>query len=655
MKTVQVISWLAATALSAIFADSELTAVKPFRPILETKAQFEVYETPISVHASSDFSNAQFSNTVSDDGNVKSIAAIAVSFLSTKYMIPASSAKVTDAYTDTATGITHVYMAQAIGGVNIVNAVANVNIDRNSRIISSSHSFAPLSAIDEASSSVEDHLEIRASDDLETAMAALSILAAHIGTPLTEDDAELASISASASVMDGSSVMSLEGLPTELSLNGRAKTTKAFIQQSTGEITPVWTVNIEQQNHWWNAHVDVASQEVVSLSDWYSSSESYYVYPSNVLSPEDGPRKLVVDPADKKASPKGWVAKDTTVGNNVWAQANPTGGATWKNNYRPKAAAGNVFNYTIDLAKAPKSYIDAAITQLFYSVNIMHDLSYIYGFDEAAGNFQDENYSGKGASKDAVVAFAQDGSGTDNANFATPPDGENGVMRMYIWDITNPNRDGDLEQDIVAHEYTHGISNRLTGGPSNTECLNDGEPGGMGEGWSDAVSYILRLNSTHTNKTDFALGSYVYRKGIRKYPYSTSKTANPSTFEYLDKPGYQEVHAIGEVWAEILYEVLWALVDKNGFAEDIFARDLTKGNTIMLQILLDGMKLQPCNPSFINARDAIIQAEQNLTGGKNKCAIWAAFAKRGLGVKATGADGSQHIEDSTLPSDCQAC
>ncbi|KAJ1942077.1 hypothetical protein EC988_006587, partial [Linderina pennispora] len=332
---------------------------------------------------------------------------------------------------------------------------------------------------------------------------------------------------------------------------------------------------------------------------------------------------------------------------------NPSGGDTWENNHRPSAKDG-AFDFPLDLTQEPSKYIDAAITQLFYTVNSMHDLSYLYGFDEAAGNFQDENYSGKGKGKDYVVAFAQDGSGTDNANFATPPDGQNGVMRMYIWTQTTPNRDGDLQQDIVAHEFTHGISNRLTGGPSNADCLNDGEPGGMGEGWSDTVANLLRIKSGDKRTRDMEMGVYSYGKGIRNYPYSTSTTTNPNTYKTLDDPNYQEVHAIGEVWAEILYEVIWNLIDDNGIADDIFAHDLTKGNSIALQIILDGMKLQPCNPTFIDARDAIIQAEDNLTKGKNKCAIWKAFAKRGLGPKASGKSGSTHTEDKSLPEGCSA-
>ncbi|ORX69029.1 hypothetical protein DL89DRAFT_284379 [Linderina pennispora] len=372
---------------------------------------------------------------------------------------------------------------------------------------------------------------------------------------------------------------------------------------------------------------------IEAINDWVSHAESYNVYPRNVNDPLEGSRSIVSSPANTNASPKGWVTGTTTTGNNVWAQNNPTGGSTWKNNHRP-----NLEQRRLQLPAGPDQG-----SFLFYTVNTMHDLSFLYGFTEAAA---------------AVVLAATMSLPMLRMDLAPTmptlpllPDGQNGVMRMYTWTQTNPNRDGDLEQDIVAHEFTHGISNRLTGGPSNTNCLNDGEAGGMGEGWSDTVANLMRLKSGNTRSRDLLLGQYVYGQGIRNYPYSTSTSTNPSTYGYLDDPNYQEVHAIGEVWAEILYEVIWNLIDANGMAADLFSHDLTKGNSIALQIILDGMKLQPCNPTFIDARDAIIQAEQNLTGGKNKCAIWKGFAKRGLGVNASS-DWWSHTEDYTVPSGC---
>jgi extracellular elastinolytic metalloproteinase len=129
--------------------------------------------------------------------------------------------------------------------------------------------------------------------------------------------------------------------------------------------------------------------------------------------------------------------------------------------------------------------LDAAIVNLFYLNNMIHD--YLYGFNEPAGT-SSSNFKRGGREGDAVIANCQDGSGTNNANFATPPDGSNGRMRMVSLGVMNsisglvsPGRDGDLEEGIVVHEYAHGISTRLTGGPSNSGCLGWGEAGGKPE------------------------------------------------------------------------------------------------------------------------------------------------------------------------------
>ncbi|KAJ2586086.1 hypothetical protein IWW49_004215 [Coemansia sp. RSA 1797] len=226
-------------------------------------------------------------------------------------------------------------------------------------------------------------------------------------------------------------------------------------------------------------------------------------------------------------------------------------------------------------------------------------------------------------------------------------------MRMFLWTSTKPSRDGSLEQDIVVHEFTHGISNRLTGGPSNADCLSTGEAGGMGEGWSDIVPITMRMRPGDTRTLDITMGMYVSGKSIRKYPYSTNMTVNPLTYQYLNKPEYKEVHNIGEVWASILYEVLWNLLDKHGIAKDLFSHDLRAGNALMMQILFDGMKLQPCTPTFIDSRNAILHAEKNLTGGANHCRLWLGFAKRGLGVQA-GVVNQTYVEDFNVPPSCNS-
>ncbi|KAJ2786245.1 hypothetical protein H4R18_000092 [Coemansia javaensis] len=495
-----------------------------------------------------------------------------------------------------------------------------------------------------------------------SAKDALERLAHHIRGDLHPHELAGVEVEASANA-DGEPELQLSGLPAGFAVGGKASARAALIRLDDGSLAEAWDLTVEQDDHWWNAQVNARTGKVDLLVDWtshfapISEPEAYRVYPWQVPDPSAGARVLVENPADPAASPQGWSRGNQTVGNNVYAQSNPDGGYGWEHNFRPTSPE-RVFDYALDLTKDPSTYIEAAVTQLFYTNNFMHDLFFHYGFDEAAGNFQDENFSGKGRGGDAVIANAQDGSGYNNANFATPPDGRHPKMRMYVWDITRPNRDGDLEQGIVVHEYTHGISIRLTGGPANSNCLSYGEAGGMGEGWGDIFATIIRLTPNNTRADDIPMGEYSAARGIRKFPYSTSMSTNPSTYGIMDGPLYWEVHAKGEVWAEICYEVLWNLIDAHGFAEDLTKRDLTKGNTLALQLLVDGMKLQPCMPTFIDARDAILLADRQLTGGENQCLLWKGFAKRGLGPKAelefdSPWGGGSRIEDFELPAECK--
>lgn len=93
---------------------------------------------------------------------------------------------------------------------------------------------------------------------------------------------------------------------------------------------------------------------------------------------------------------------------------------------------------------------------MFYTANVYHDLLHKLGFNEQAGNFEINNNGAGGVGNDFVYLHAQDGSGRNNANFATPPDGRAARMRMYIWNKTTPVRDCAFDAGVVIHEYTHG-------------------------------------------------------------------------------------------------------------------------------------------------------------------------------------------------------
>jgi len=226
---------------------------------------------------------------------------------------------------------------------------------------------------------------------------------------------------------------------------------------------------------------------------------------------------------------------------------------------------------------------------------------------------------------------------------------------MYIWTTVTPNRDGDLDQGIIIHEYAHGISNRLTGGPSNVNCLPNGEAGGMGEGWGDFFATSLRQRASYNREMAFGMGPYSANnpKGIRKFPYTTDLATNPETYAYVNNAGYEGVHAKGEVWAGILWEVYWNFVEKYGFSEDWYLGE--GGNNKILQNVVDGMKLQPCVPNFVSARDAILQADKVNYNGVNVCMLWHGFAKRGLGINAVGTSAgvTRVVESFDIPSECK--
>ncbi len=399
---------------------------------------------------------------------------------------------------------------------------------------------------------------------------------------------------------------------------------------------------------------------------------------------------------DLGASPAGWLpdGATTTTGNNVDACMDRVGGAgevdvcdvgTIDNNGRPvgnpdvasnnRDFLGNAvrdFNYSPapqggnpDAGDDPTgtgavqiAYRRGIVTNLFYVVNWYHDQLFNLGFDEAAGNFQTTNFSGLGAGGDAVRADAQDSSGTDNSNFSTPPDGTPGRMQMYRFTGPTPNRDGDLDGEIMLHELTHGTSNRLMG---NGHGLQWNVGGGMGEGWSDFYALSL-LNNTNADDPDgkYAMGAYAtyklrgtgltdnYVYGIRRFPYSTDNTVNPLGWKDVDDVtrdysggipispvgfegnGGLEVHNVGEVWALTLWEVRSRVIHDPAGANG----DVPTGNHTMLQLVTDAMKLTPANPSFIDARDALIDADCATNACANERSIWAGFADRGLGYGA---------------------
>lgn len=214
--------------------------------------------------------------------------------------------------------------------------------------------------------------------------------------------------------------------------------------------------------------------------------------------------------------------------------------------------------------------------------------------------------------------------------------------------------DGSFDNGVVSHEYGHGISNRLTGGPSQSDCLTNKEQGG--EGWSDFFSLVMTTRSTNSAEEARGIGNFANNTaanagGIRQYPYSRNLSVNPLT--YGDVGVIDNSHATGTIWCAMLWDLYWNMVDKYGNTNDLYATN--GGNNKAIQLVMEGMRMQVCRPGFVDARDAILAADELLFDGANACLIWKTFARRGLGFGAK--QGSKNItgdeiESFTLPALC---
>ena len=408
-----------------------------------------------------------------------------------------------------------------------------------------------------------------------------------------------------------------------------------------------WTITCNHDHvHHKLQHGCVKSSHHRTSSISMLDSFSYNVYPWPIESPNYGSRSIVNRPwlDNVTASPAGWHTStlDTTTftrGNNVDAYLdtdntnNPTGGDA----SRVDGGDSLIFDFPLVAGSNPTAYRQAAVTNTFYWSNIIHDVLANYGFDEASGNFQVDQFSGQGNGNDYIKAEVQDGSGTCNANFSTPPDGSTARMQMYLCN----QRDGAYDNGVIAHEIGHGLSIRLTGGRFTSSCLNNQEQ--MGEGWSDWLGYILTIELGDTGTDARGIGTFLFGQGpngngIRPYKYTTDMTVNPMTYD--DIKTVSVPHGVGSVWATMLWDLSWNLIDLYGFDPDIY--NGSGGNNKAMELVIEGMKLQPCRPGFVDGRDAILAADSLLYGGLHHRLIWETFARRGLGFSANqGSSGSR--------------
>jgi extracellular elastinolytic metalloproteinase len=258
---------------------------------------------------------------------------------------------------------------------------------------------------------------------------------------------------------------------------------------------------------------------------------------------------------------------------------------------------------------------DGLAVNLFALCSSMHDLLYLLGFREADGNFQTDNLGRGGRQLDPVLAHVHPGAVWGTANMGTPADGGQPTMNMGL--VTSTNRHTALDADVVFHEYTHGLTNRLIGGALDDSSLDAIQSSGMGEGWSDFFA------CTALGKT--VLGDWVVNQpsGIRRFRYDETF---PDDYGDLGTGRYDEVHNIGELWCATLMSLSRAI-----------------GAWTAAQVVVDALKLTAANPSFLAARDGVLLAADHYSQARGDDpttkadfvhTVWSVFAKHGMGPQA---------------------
>ncbi len=563
-----------------------------------------------------------------------------------------SSFEVTDEVVTRHSGTTHLYLRQIHDGLPVYNGQLHFNINREGKILSVNNAFQP-----NISASV---------NSLQPALSAQQAVAAGVAA-LGLGSYTPASLSEAVgrgrhTRVDGSS----------FSRNATIEARLMWLPIRAGETRLVWNFQFETLDgeSWYDVNVDAVSGQLWTAFDWVDEA-SNRAYPFNVESPNHttplppaDARQLLVDPHDPNASPFGWhdtngaAGAEFTIhrGNNTHAWEDSDGNdSPPPAGTEPDCGASLVCDFPIDLTQAPSTYRPGSVSNLFYWTNIIHDVLWQYGFDEPGGNFQVNNYGRGGNGNDDVQALAQ-AAGNCNANFGTPPDGSRPRMRMFNCTNTTPARDGDLDHAVIIHEYGHGISNRLVGGPSNTSCLgNTQQPG---EGWSDWYGLALTAQAGDVGTTLRGMGTYLFGQpangpGIRPQPYSTDPGINSYTYATIGT-GVSVPHGLGSVWAQAIWEVYWALVAEHGHDPDLYDGTGSAGNQRAIFYVTEGLKNTACGPTFLNTRDGIIQAAADNFGGEDVCLLWEAFAAFGLGSNAStpGPSSTSATNGFEIPASC---
>ncbi|MFL2865537.1 MAG: M36 family metallopeptidase [Pirellulaceae bacterium] len=571
------------------------------------------------------------------------------------------------------TRVTHIVLQQQLNGLPIEGAFVNIAIDNDGRVQAAGSSFVTgLGSVGPETASVEP-------------VTAFASVASVVGLTLLESPSLL---------HDSGDVAQHTVLSSDVA-RGDVDLRLSYIPSATGGVDLAWRVHFtaSSQSSLFLGYVDAIDGTVVGVMDLVRNA-SYNVFPYPGQSPEDVTSEIVFsdDLVDQTASPFGW--HDTngilgaeytdTRGNNVFSQGGllDGGGGFAPTGPMPDGGEELEFDFPYDesASSTTDENVNAQAVQGFYGINVLHDVYYRYGFNEAAGNYQGTNYTGQGLAGDQIILSVADPDEPDNAYYIPALDGEPGIIVMGTSFATAPDRGLTMDSDVLVHEHGHAVLERLVGGPNAFSAgLTPIQMNAMHEGFADFVGLWFSLDENSSPSIGEASGEYYTGNpdGDRRVKYAHDMAVNPHTFDGFNSlvdpgsgdPNWQE-HQGGEIWASVLYDLTWELMFKYGGVEDesviqtpafnpdwfdsciatpggIGGNTNTTGNTgfdpvnydtgannLAMQLILDGARMTPSGAFFTDARDAILAADTALTRGVNHDVIWEVFARRGLGVSA---------------------
>ncbi|HEY5935472.1 MAG TPA: M36 family metallopeptidase, partial [Kofleriaceae bacterium] len=381
---------------------------------------------------------------------------------------------------------------------------------------------------------------------------------------------------------------------------------------------------------------------------------SYPAYTASTL--------VTVDSLSASGDPWLVAGRTTTSGNNTDTYADlasPDGFSA--GDFRASTTSASTFDRTYNTtqnANVNQTQQLAATTALFYGINWLHDFWYDSGFTEAAGNAQASNFGRGGVEGDALLAEAQDFSGTDNANMSTPSDGMSPRMQVYTWTHT-PTLDGSLDATLLAHEFGHYLHHR-------TSLCSTKLCSALSEGYGDFLALMMMARAGDNFATGaYPFGVYVVQSlradpgytGIRRAPYSKSTNLNnlmfrhmadgvalPTNHPILNLGANSNVHNAGEIWAEVLWEAYVSIQQAGG--------TFSENHRKMADYLVTGMLLMPADHTPTEARDGILAAAFTASPADH-LVLAQAFARRGFGTCAvspprTSTTNAGIVETTTL-------